>query len=187
MGASDIQPIGRPRTEVKKDFEYFIYCGGKGGGSGLEKTGQVFYKFLVKNDKFSVRNNRLVINNVNFVVYKEATYNGFAWVPVPGSEATLRAWAFTDDLASGTESDKKYMAGGIPLPGPPPYDIVFEGRKPGAPFVLGDLPQPGDPGYKAFSSIYLFWDSTDYWWYGYQGSQPFNTFLIKKLDTESRQ
>lgn len=187
MGASDIQPLGYPRTDTKRDFEYRIYCGGMGGGDQLTQTNRVFYKFLVKNDKFSVRNRRLIIRNMNFVVYKQATWNGFAWVPVPGSEATLKAWAFTDDLPGGTESNPAYMQGGIPLAGAPPYDIIFEGRKPGASLVPGDLPQPGDPGYRMFSSIYLFWDSPTYWWYFAQGSVPFNTLIIKKLDADTRQ
>lgn len=185
---TDVNKQGYPRTDIKKDFEYQIYCGGMGGGNAVYQAGQTYLKFLVKNDRFSVRNKRLIIRNLNFVVFSQATLVGGLYQPVAGTEVPLKAWAFVDDLPEANTTDPKYMAGGIACPAVPPYDVVFDGRNLGADIVEGDLPQPGDPGYRQYSSIYFFFGNPNYWWYGDAlGNPPFNTMQILKQDMETKQ
>lgn len=188
MGAQDVRPFGYPRTDVKKDYEYSIYCGGLGAGSFVTQTNRNSYNFVVRNDQFSVRNRRLIIRNNSFTIFKQATPAGGGFFsPVAGTEAPLKAWAFPQMLLDDTLA--KYMEGGIDCPAVPPYDVVFEGRKPGAAVVEGDLPQPGDPDYNVLTYIYLFWGDPSYWWYGLPGSATalVDSLQIKKQDTDTRQ
>jgi hypothetical protein len=188
MSSSDLNALGYPRTDAKRDWEFRQYCGGSGAGGGVVQTGVPYYRMLVKNDRFSVNNRRTIIRNLSLVVYKQASWNGSYYDPVPGSEAPMQAWAFVDDLPYPDYLDPKYMHGGMALPAVPPYDFVFEGRKPGQPVTIGTLPQPGDPGYRDYTSVYLFWGDSNYWWQDTGGAGPLSDSLrVLKQDTDTRQ
>lgn len=175
MGQFDREKKGRPTTTIKKDWEYQIYCGGKGGGGGLVQTGKYAYHFGVTNNEFAVRNLRRQIKNKSFNIYHSATYDSGLgrWVPVPGSEVRLRAWVFPQSIPTADESRADYNNGGILTPAVAPYIIDF---------AEDDLPQPGEPDYiPRMSEVYLFWGNPNYWWYG---TPPADTFNNEKYDVE---
>lgn len=144
MGASDLKPHGYPTAQVIQDFEFMMYCGGKGGGSMAQYMNTTRVIFKVKNNRFTVRNRLLLLFNEVFEVYQDA---GAA--PLGGRIAGPRLpmwWAAVADPDAIT--DQQVIDRGDMTDAELPYYVTLD---------ESDLPQPIDPAFDGNTYVVIVW------------------------------
>lgn len=146
MGASDLNAAGYRSATVIKDFEFVQYCGGMGGGNFalLMNTQRAIFK--IKNNPFTVRNEKLILLNEQFTVNVNAGANGMGGYN-EGARLPLY-WAATHDPAAITDAQIIARNNVIPSTTAPPYYVTME---------ADDLPQPINPGWAGFTYVIIHW------------------------------
>ena len=179
MSYQDVPLVGYPKTAVKRDWEFSTFCGGMGGGTTVVQTGVTHYRLEIDVDTFSVKNLGLILRNLSFTVWKSATWNGVAYVPVAGTEVPFHIYASSrgslvtviGDPITG-EPFNFCPVGGEDTPAIPPYDLEFTAKQ---------LPQPKESAYAGKIYVYFYWCNTSYWW---RGTPIGNEFQVLKIDNE---
>lgn len=144
MGASDRQAAGYPTAQVIQDYEFMMYCGGRGGGSLANFLGTQRAVYKVKNNKFTVRNRLLLLYNETFEVNADAGSDGFG-----GRYAGARLplyWAAVTNPALIT-NDQVIARGDVTNAALPYYMTLEE----------DDLPQPTDAGWDGNTYVIMVW------------------------------
>ena len=137
---------GAPKTLVKKDWEYFQYCGGMGGASCLKAAGIDRLTWGVKNDAFAVRNRTLILLDPGFRVYADGGASGVADCRNAGASQNIYVAVSVNGVLTVPQITAQNM-----ITGAGPAYLEFDERL---------LPQPNNPLYTGYTFITAYWGNT---------------------------
>ena len=172
MSYQDVPLVGYPKTAVKRDWEFSTFCGGMGGSTTVVQTGTPYFRLDIDVDTFSVKNLGLILRNLSFTVWREATWNGIAYVPTAGTEVPFHIFASSQGSLVTPPGFNFCPVGGEDTPAVPPYDLRF---------TAAQLPQPKNNAYAGKIYVYFYWCNSAYWW---RGTPIGNEFQVLKIDNE---
>lgn len=149
MGASDIEQAGYPKSQQKKDFTVYLYCGGSGGGDCAQIQNKTQVRFGIELNPYIVSNDSITFRNPDFfgvVLYTDNGPSGFC--DHSYSLGNEQDWylGFSND---GVLTDAEVIAQGlIQTAGAPPFDIEVSRNK---------LPQPTDSDWSGILYVHIAW------------------------------
>lgn len=155
MGASDSRQVGYPKSQQKKDWTIFQYCGGGGAGQCAQVQGITQVRFGIELNPYIVRQDSILLRNPEFfgiVLYPDAGPDGFLCDHsyVLGTEVDWYL-GFSND---GVLTDAEVRAQGLlQTAGAPPFDIEVNRPK---------LPQPTDSDWSGILYVHMHWASSLY-------------------------
>lgn len=152
MGQNDVERRGYPRSNLKRDFDLLLFCGGAGGGACPMIQTATGCKFAIDVNPFITHNRYLELHNTGFVhFFTDAGPDGSC----SSSYGTPITWylAFSVD---GNLTAAEIIAQDNPIES----DLLFseaiyqiEGNK---------LPQPTNAAWANKIWIHIYWGSTAY-------------------------
>lgn len=154
MGASDIEQRGYPKSQQKKDFTVYLYCGGSGGGGCAVVQNKTQVRFGIEMNPHIVSNDSITLRNPEasgFAVYPDAGVSGGCPNSyVLGTEADWYL-GFSND---GVLTDAEVIAQGLlQTETAPPFDIDVSRNK---------LPQPTDSDWSGIMYVHICWANSLY-------------------------
>lgn len=155
MGATDIEQAGYPKSQQKKDFTVYLYCGGSGGGGCAQVQNKTQVRFGIEMNPYIVSNDSITFRNPEFlgvVLYPNAGPDGFGCTDsyVLGTDVDWYL-GFSND---GVLTDAEVAAQGLlQTAGAPPFDIEVSKNK---------LPQPTDSDWSGIMYVHLHWTNPLY-------------------------
>jgi hypothetical protein len=148
MGKQAPQDQGYPRSLQKKDWAYYRYCGGAGGGDCVQVQNNTHVSFAIDVNPYLVRNRDLLLRNPEFfgiVLYQDGGPAGFCDHSATGGP---QDWYLGFD-ADNTLTDAEVIAENLLQDNlTPPFDIFVPGSK---------LPQPTDPNWDDKIWVHIVW------------------------------
>lgn len=146
MGSQDALSQGYPKSLQKKDWLYFRYCGGKGGGGCFYVQTLTQVRFAIEVNPFLVRNRSLTLNNPAGVIefYGKGTDLGSGCFTSSGSPLNWYLAFSTDGVLTNAEC----VAQNNLQTGAAGYDIEIPESK---------LPQPSDAGWDGKIYVHICW------------------------------
>ena len=150
MGASDSAKQGYPKSLQKRDWAYYRYCGGTGGGDCAQVQSDTQVRFGIEMNPYITRQDSIVLRNPEFlgiVLYPNAGPDGF-FCSTSYVLGTERSWwlGFSNDgvLTDQEVRDQNLLQSA----GAPPFDIEVAGNK---------LPQPSDSDWSGIMYVHIHW------------------------------
>lgn len=150
MGTSDTKKQGYPKSQQKKDFTVYLFCGGSGGGGCAQVQNNTQVRFGIELNPYITSNDSITFRNPEFfgvVLYPNAGPDGFGCTDTYdlGTEVDWYL-GFSND---GVLTDAEVIAQGLVQDaGAPPFDIEVSRNK---------LPQPTDSDWSGILYVHMVW------------------------------
>lgn len=147
MGATDVASKGYPKSQQKKDWQIYKYCGGSGGGDCVLVQNKTQVRFGVELNPFITSNDSLLLRNPDFFGIALYADGGPAFFCDHSASGSPQQWylGFSND---GVMTDAEVIAQGLVQSGEPPFDIEISKNK---------LPQPIDADWSGILYIHIAW------------------------------
>jgi hypothetical protein len=150
MGASDVNQVGYGKSQQKKDWALYRYCGGGGGGACPYIQNKTQVKFSIEVNPFLVKNTSITFRNPEFfgiVLFQDLGSDGSC--PSSYNINAPQDW-YLGLSADGVMTDAEVIAQNLLQDNlPPPFDIEVTGRN--------VLPQPTDAGWDGKIWCHIVW------------------------------
>lgn len=154
MGNQAPQDQGYPKSLQKKDWAYYRYCGGAGGGGCPVVQNNTHISFAIDVNPYLVRNRSLLLRNPEFqgvVLYSDLGPAGFCSNSYDINNP--EDWYIGFD-ADNTMTDAEVIAQQLLQDNlTPPFDIEVSANK---------LPQPTDPAWDDKIYCHIVWTNSLY-------------------------
>jgi len=162
--AGDRVPGGFPKPIIKSDYEYRLYCGGKGGGGCPVLVGVDRTTWAIENDPFAVRNRLLVLKDDGTKqFYKDAGPTAFC-DHSEGEKQPFWVAVSVDGVLTVDEIKAQNVQGGLQAYGTTQF-YEFDDTL---------LPQPSDAGYAGVTYVTVYWGDANY--VGFQMTSDYRLF-----------
>ena len=154
MGASDTAHVGYPKSQQKKDWTIFRYCGGGGAGGCAVVQNNTQVRFGIELNPYIVRQDSILLRNPEFfgvVLYPNAGPDGLCSDSyVLGTEVDWYLGFSNDGVLTDAEVRDQNL---LQTTGAPPFDIEVSGNK---------LPQPTDSDWSGILYVHIHWTDSLY-------------------------
>lgn len=150
MGASDIQKRGYPKSQIKRDWMVFRFCGGMGAGQTSELLTNTQATYAIEVNPYITYNESVVFRNPEFSQGTGAVFTGVRITMTDGGSDDV-TW-YLALSTTGTLTDSEILAQNMPFSGELPYDIEVPHSK---------VPQPTDPNWDNKIYVTIYWGAAN--------------------------
>lgn len=156
MGATDVKQVGYGKSQQKKDWTLYRYCGGSGGGGCPYVQNKTQIKFPIEVNPYLVKNTSITLRNPEFSgiqLYQDLGPDGFGCSNSYDVNSP-QDW-YLGLSADGVMTDAEVIAQNLLQDNlAPPFDIEITGRN--------VLPQPTDSGWDGKIWCHIVWTNPLY-------------------------